>query len=152
MKRWAFLTCEASAGMAMLSKNMTAPSFGMLYAIVNGFLFSSARDLACSTSPDQPSARQISPLASSSMYADEWILRTYGRTAISTFSAAARSSGFSEFASLPRKMSTVPTTSEGASSTDTPHLANLDTTFGSQNIAKLSTGASGMAALMASSL
>jgi hypothetical protein len=80
------------------------------------------------------------------------MLRMYGRAAISTFSAAARSSGDSEFASLPRYISTVPMISEGASRTETPHLANLEITFGSQNIAKLSTGAFGSAALMASSL
>jgi hypothetical protein len=46
----------------------------------------------------------------------------------------------------------VPTTSDGASSTETPHFANFEITFGSQNMAKLSTGALGIAALMASSL
>ena len=36
------------------------------------------------------------------MYSEELMWRMYGRTDISTFSAALRSSGFSQLASLPR--------------------------------------------------
>ena len=65
----------------------------------------------------------------------------------STCSAALRSSGELLLGFLPMYSSTVATTSEGASSIETPQSANFETTAGSNTMRQLSTGASGMRAL-----
>jgi hypothetical protein len=44
----------------------------MAYSTVTPLSASAARSRACSTSPDQPMARQMSPLASALMYSEEW--------------------------------------------------------------------------------
>jgi len=53
---------------------------------------------------------------------------------------------------LPRKISTVATTSEGASRSETPQSWNLDTTAGSNSMRQLSTGASGRRVRMSATL
>ena len=43
------------------------------------FFASAARFCACLMSPENPTAKQISPVASALRYSDEWNLRTSGR-------------------------------------------------------------------------
>src|SRR5690606_41554845 len=71
-----FLVC---LGLASMSTNSGAPSFGIEWATLTPLPASSARSRACSTSPDQPITRQALPLARASMYWLEWKLRLWGR-------------------------------------------------------------------------
>ncbi|MCY1434852.1 hypothetical protein D9M71_509270 [compost metagenome] len=58
--------------MATMSNHSGEPSFGVEYWISTPLLASLARVAACSTSPEKPTTMQISPLARSLTYFDEW--------------------------------------------------------------------------------
>ena len=66
------------------------------------FLASAARFCACLMSPDQPTTRQISPLASALRYSEEWNLRTFGLILAISAAALSRSAGLAELGSSPR--------------------------------------------------
>ena len=72
--------------------------------------------------------------------------------ASNSFSAACRSSIDSLFAFLPRYSNAAPTPSTGESRIETPHFSKFLTTLGSNSIAKLSTGALGIALAIWASL
>ena len=67
MKRCALSTFVASAGMAAVSIQVSAPSTGIEYSIDTPRRDSAARFAACLTSPEKPKARHASPLASALM-------------------------------------------------------------------------------------
>src|ERR1700686_1989118 len=102
------------------------------------FLGSAARFCACLTSPEKPTAKQISPDASALRYSEEWNLRTDGLT-LATRSAALRSSpSLRELGSKPRYFSAAGKMSSEESSRYTPQALNLARFSGLKTMSQLS--------------
>src|SRR6478736_5287023 len=82
-------------------------------------------------SPEKPTTKQISPLASALRYSEEWNLRTYGLILVSSAAAFSRSPGSLEFGSRCRKCSAAETRSSEESSRWIPQSLNLASFSGS---------------------
>src|SRR5258708_33708418 len=143
MKACAASTFLASCGIARLSNHNCAPSLGIAYATSTPFLASAARFCACLTSPEKPTAKQISPEASALRYSEEWNLRTDGRTLLTRSAAFCSSPSLRELGSKPRYFSAAGRMSSEESSRYTPQLLNLDSISGLKTMSQLSTLAAG---------
>src|SRR5260370_37148238 len=138
MKAWACATFLASFGIARLSNHNCAPSLGMAYATSTPFLASAARFCACLTSPEKPTAKQISPEASALRYSEEWNLRTDGLTLIKRSAAFCSSPSLLELGSKPRYLSAAVKMSSEESSRYTPQPLNLARFSGLKTMSQLS--------------
>jgi hypothetical protein len=89
-------------------------------------------------SPDQPTTKQISPLASALRYSEEWNFLTEGRIFVSSSAAFSSSFWSFEFGLNPRKCSAAGTRSSAESSICTPQSRNFARFSGLNTISQLS--------------